>query len=43
MRFTTFNDENNGASLKEPIHVHVGLIIRPRDKRFKDALIGLIH
>ena len=44
MRFLSFNDENNGVSLKYPLHVLVGLkIIRTRAKRFKDGLIGPIH
>ena len=37
MRLISFDDENNGASLI------VGLIIRARAKRNKDALNGLIH
>ena len=37
MRLISFNDENNEASLI------VGLIIRARAKRNKDALNGLIH
>ena len=37
VRLISFNDENNGASLI------VGLIIRARAKRNKDALNGLIH
>ena len=43
VRFLSFNDENNGVSLKYPLHVLVELIIRTRAKRFKDALIGPIH
>ena len=43
MRFVSFNDENNRASLKDPLHVPIELIIRVRTKRFKDALNGLIH
>ena len=41
--FLSFNEENNIASLKDPLHVLVGLIIRTRAKRFKDALIEPIH
>ena len=37
VRLISFNDENNGASLI------VGLIIRARAKRYKDALNGPIH
>ena len=45
MRFVSFNDENNRASLKDPLHVPIELIIiRTWTKRFKDALLnGLIH
>ena len=41
--FVSLNDENNGASLKDPLHVPIELIVRARTKRFKDALNGLIH
>ena len=41
--FFIVNDENNGASLKDPLHVLVGLIIRVRAKRYKHAHNGVIH
>ena len=43
VRFVLFNDENNGASSKDILHVTVKLIIRTRSKSFEDALNGLIH
>ena len=43
MRFIPFNDENNGASSKDILHVTVKLIIRTRSQSFEDALNGLIH
>ena len=35
-------DENQRASLKDPLHVPVGLITRARSKMIKEALSGLI-
>ena len=43
VRFVSINDENNGASSKDSLHVHIGLIIRATAKRFKDTLNGLIR
>ena len=43
MTFLSFNGENNGVSLKYPLNGLVGLTIRTRGKRFKDAFIGPIH
>ncbi|KAI9195041.1 hypothetical protein LWI28_011093 [Acer negundo] len=37
------NDENKGAILRDPLHVSAGPITRARDKRFKEALNGLIQ
>ena len=36
-------DENQQASLKDPLHVPVGLITRARSKMIKEALRGLIQ
>ena len=36
------NDENQQASLKDPLHVSVGPITRARSKMIKEALSGLI-
>ena len=37
------NDENQQASLKNPLHVPVGPITRARSKMIKEALSGLIQ
>jgi hypothetical protein len=37
------NDENQQASLKDPLHVPVGPISRARSKMIKEALSGLIQ
>jgi hypothetical protein len=37
------NDENQQASLKDPLHVPVGPITRARSKMIKEALSGLIQ
>jgi hypothetical protein len=36
-------DENQQASLKDPLHVLVGPITRARSKMIKEALSGLIQ
>ena len=36
-------DENQQASLKDPLHVPVGPITRARSKKIKEALNGLIQ
>ena len=37
------NDDNQQASLKDPLHVPVGPITRARSKMIKEALSGLIQ
>ena len=37
------NDENKGASPRDPLHVPIGPITRARAKRFKEALNDLIQ
>jgi hypothetical protein len=37
------NDENQQASLKDPLHVPVGPITRARSKKIKETFNGLIQ
>ncbi len=41
--FFTYNDENQQAPLKDPLHVLVGPITRARSMKIKEALNGLIQ
>ena len=41
-KFVPGFDENQQAPLKGPLYVPVGLIIRARSKKIKEALNGLI-
>jgi hypothetical protein len=41
--YTLSPDENQHASLNDPLHVHVGPITRARSKMIKEALSGLIQ
>ena len=42
-KFVPGFDENQQAPLKGPLYVPVGLIIRARSKKIKEALNGLIQ
>jgi hypothetical protein len=43
LNYTLSPNENQHASLIDPLHVHVGPITRARSKMIKEALSGLIQ